>query len=147
MVVRATLAVFLLAGAYAEPQEGPALAAVERVVDGDTVWLRLNDGPSALRRVKLRLSAIDAPERGGRAACALGAARAGEGKARPISLSAGRPGWASFAGRGAYGRLVGSLSTTDGDLGGILVAEGLARPWVKAAPPIDWCASGELVPE
>jgi micrococcal nuclease len=108
------------------------------VVDGDTV---------KIGRQRLRLTAIDAPEID-HARCRT-ERRAGErAKARVVQLLATQSATIRYSGRDdRYRRPLIDLSVPAGDLGTILIAEGLALPyhdghaaWSKRAA--HWCGSG-----
>lgn len=108
------------------------------VVDGDTV---------KIGRQRLRLTAIDAPEIE-HARCRT-ERRAGErAKARVVELLAAEPATIRYSGRDdRYRRPLVDLSVPAGDLGAILMAEGLALPyrggraaWSERAA--HWCGSG-----
>jgi micrococcal nuclease len=102
---------FALAIAVCAP---PPAHRVTCVVDGDTVWIA---------REKIRLLDIDAPEMEGR--CAAERALAVRSRDRLAVLL--RSGEVTIARDGVdkYGRTLARL----GDLGEVLVREGLARRW------------------
>lgn len=120
-----------------------ALASVT-VVDGDT----LHDNR---RNQDYRLFGIDAPETA-RAKCeaekALGhtaAARVGElltGAEKIVALPGWDPGGRDRWPRDGFGRRIGRIELDGRDLGEILLAEGLARPYSGEGPHPDWCAPG-----
>jgi len=96
---------------------GAALATggvVTHVTDGDTVWLRADDG----RRVKLRVQGIDAPERcqaGGEAARVALASRVLQRRVQFDETA-----------RDAYRRTVGGLRLDGEDIAAWMVSEGHA---------------------
>lgn len=100
---------------------------VNCVVDGDTLWLK---------RTKVRLAGIDAPELS-EPRCASEAALAERATLRLLDLiNAG--GWvASGSRRDIYGRRLMTFTVGQTDLGNILVSEGLARPYRGHRQP--WC--------
>lgn len=97
------------------------------VVDGDTLWLK---------RTKIRLERIDAPEVS-HPACAAEAARGALAGRRLLALlNAG--GWtAEEHGRDIYGRRLATFAVGHTDLGAILMSEGLAQPWPNVGNV--WC--------
>ncbi len=117
-------AVLATAAAGAPERSSTLHGTVARVVDGDTVSVRLDGG--GLERV--RLIGIDTPERGEcYAGRATGAARALAG-GRRVELA----GDATQDARDRYGRLLAYVWVAGGgkDLGYQLVARGLARVYV-----------------
>lgn len=113
----------------ADPQAqaavGPQPGTVERVVDGDTLRVVLDDGGLAT----LRLLAIDAPESGQE-----GGAEAREFVAARVC--SGKVSWRSH-GQDRYGRTVASVEVGGEDLGVLLVREGLAwrvKRYLEGAP-------------
>ena len=115
------------------------------VIDGDTVRF---DG------AVYRLVGFDTPERGDKARCDDERRRADAATTRLRALIAGgdaRLGRVACACRPGqegtrycnYGRLCGSLSIGGRDVGGILIGEGLAHPYVCGAtscpPRRPWC--------
>ena len=100
------------------------------VVDGDTFWYR---------GTKIRIADIDAPEIGG-AKCASERALAERAKQRLAELLSG----SSFTlarfetrDRDQYGRALRVIFRGSQSVGGVLVSEGLARPWTGRRRP--WC--------
>ena len=100
---------------------------VTEVVDGDTVWVRLESG----KREKVRLIGIDAAERG-----ACFAAQAGA-RARQLALSKAvtlRGDWTQPT-RDQYGRLLAYVWIPGGrDLGYQLIAGGFAKVYATRNP-------------
>jgi micrococcal nuclease len=92
----------------------PPAQRVTCVVDGDTVWVA---------REKIRLLDIDAPEMEGK--CPAERALAVRSRDRLIVLLSGREVTIAREGLDKYGRTLARL----GDLGEVLVREGLARRW------------------
>ncbi|MGX1743819.1 thermonuclease family protein [Bosea sp. NPDC055353] len=100
------------------------------VVDGDTFWYRGS---------KIRIADIDAPEIGG-AKCASERALGERAKLRLAELlSSASFELASYESRDRdqYGRLLRVAYRGSESIGGILVSEGLARPWTGRRRP--WC--------
>lgn len=92
----------------------PPVPRITCVVDGDTVWIN---------REKIRLIDIDAPEMHGD--CPRESRLARASRDRLLSLMRTRHFTIERNGRDRYGRTLARL----GDLGKILVDEGLARKW------------------
>ena len=121
--------IFALLAAAAPAAALPLCGAGPRencVVDGDTIWLAGE---------KIRLLGIDAPELTG-AKCAAESALARQAAERLAALTQGRI-VVAREGTDRYGRTLARLSVAAGDLGGILIAEGLARPWTGRRE--SWC--------
>lgn len=96
------------------------------VTDGDTI--RCGDE-------RIRIENIDTPELLG-AKCPQEALWAAEARDRLTELLA--PGFAVHrTGRDRYGRTLARLSVQGRDVGAVLVAEGLARPYDGGRKP--WC--------
>ena len=128
---------FLNAGPHgaAASELGPMRAAVERVVDGDTVRVRVAIWLDQEIRVAVRLADVDAPELF-RPACPGEKARAQSAKAFVESFLAGREVTLHDIRRGKYaGRVAARIEADGEDLGGALVAAGLGAPVRKAR----WC--------
>lgn len=97
------------------------------VVDGDTLWV---DGE------KIRISGIDAPEIEGK--CRYERDLAEQAKRRLGQLLSAEPFSVASSGKDRYGRALASVYLRDsGDVGIILVREGLARTWTGRRMP--WC--------
>lgn len=119
-----------LAGVYA--------TTVTRVIDGDTVEARVAVWLGQEIITKVRLRGVDAPEIHG--AC---------GAERDLAIAA-RDRLAQLVGGGAvllgnvggdkyFGRVVGDLFVGETNLAGVLLAEGLARPY-QGGRRKGWCA-------
>ena len=106
------------------------------VIDGDTVALPCTrPAPGCAER--LRLYAIDAPETRN-AACGAEAIAGLEAKAvlrallnGPVTVSRCEPATGRCADR--YGRSLGALRTTAGDIGQLMLASGNVLPWRPGA--------------
>lgn len=98
------------------------------VVDGDTFYLAGR---------KVRIADIDAPETHP-SRCPAEAALGARATGRLLSLLNAGPFELRGSGRDRYGRDLRTLTRGGRSLGGILVAEGLARPWTGHRLP--WCA-------
>jgi len=108
-----------------------------RIVDGDTV---------ALGRERIRLESIDAPERS-RPRCRAEADAAAAATERLAALLDVEAVTIARHGRDRYGRTLATLTTPAGDVGAVLVAEGLALPWRPGKAAHDertahWCEPG-----
>ena len=100
---------------------------VTEVVDGDTVWVRLESG----KREKVRLIGIDAAERGACFAAQAGARVRQLALSKPVVLRGDR----TQATRDRYGRLLAYVWIPGGrDLGYQLVAGGFAKVYVYGNP-------------
>ena len=138
------LAAFLAsAGTAADRLAGPYPAAVERIVDGDTLSVRVTIWLQHDIRVSVRLRGIDAPELRGRCdAEKLRADAATKALARlvvdqPVTLT-------SIEGDKYFGRVVADVATSEGeDIAALLVAGGFARAYAGGARA-SWCEIGML---
>jgi endonuclease YncB( thermonuclease family) len=92
----------------------PPAQRVTCVVDGDTVWIR---------REKIRIADIDAPEMNG--TCRAERVLARRSRDRLVELLSEGPVRIERQGADRYGRTLARL----GNVGDRLVAEGLARRW------------------
>jgi endonuclease YncB( thermonuclease family) len=135
------MAFFRVLSARAEPIAPGAI----HVIDGDTIAV----GPE-----RYRLVGFDAPEAASRARCPAERALAAQATQRLRRLVAAggldltevdcrcRPGTAGTP-RCNHGRRCGRLTAAGRDVGELLIAEGLAQPYVydpaHPAPPADWC--------
>lgn len=127
--------------------KGQAVHQSFSIIDGDT--LRLSDG------TRMRLVGFNTPEKGDRAECAREAELSARASARLKQLVAGsRTGITKVAcacppgtegtDECNYGRSCGSLTANGRDVGEILIAEGLAVPFVCSGwgcppTPRPWC--------
>jgi endonuclease YncB( thermonuclease family) len=112
----------VLGTALAAPRKPPpppkpvALAGtVSRVVDGDTLWLKVEDDAAP---VVVRIEGIDAPE-----SCQVGGS---EATAALTTLALGRSVTVRVAARDEHGRVVGKVYDGDKDLGDRMVRDGQA---------------------
>ncbi len=117
----------LTAAAFVFCAQGPRTTCV---IDGDTFWLNGE---------KVRIADINAPETSG-AACPAEAAQGEAAKRRLLTLLNAGPFDLIVQGRAQdrYGRLLRTVTRGGRSLGGVLVAEGLAKPWQGKRG--DWCA-------
>ena len=126
---------------------GQAVHQSFSIIDGDT--LRLSDGS------RMRLVGFNTPEKGDRAECANEAELSARATARLEQLVASSqtgvtqvacacPPGTEGTKKCNYGRSCGTLTANGRDVGGILIAEGLAVPFVcsgQGCPPTPrpWC--------
>jgi len=123
-----------LCPAVAEPL-GPTRGEVERVIDGDTVKMRIAIWIDQELLVSVRVAGIDAPELF-RPKCAAEKTLAREAKAFAEDFLAGGTATLHDITRGKYaGRVVARIEADGADLGEALVAAGLAVEGGKGA----WC--------
>ena len=115
---------------------GPASAVIERVVDGDTIKMRIAIWIDQEVRVSVRLAGVDAPELF-RPKCAAEKARARAAKVFVEDFLKGGDAALLDIARGKYaGRVVARVEANGRDLGTALVAAGYA----VASDKGDWCA-------
>ena len=113
-------------------------ATVLKVVDGDTFDAELHPLPDTTRRVRVRVMELDTPEIRGQ--CSEERELAQAAKIRAAELLVGRvrlevPQARAFD---KYGRLLAKVRLEDGRyLAGVLIREGLGRPWTGRREP--WC--------
>jgi len=135
----------LLAGLFcpgpadSETLAGPVSAAIERVVDGDTLAVRAHIWLGQDIRVLVRVRGIDAPEIRGR--CVSEKRRAAEAARTVAAMISERPvTLLRIEGDKYHGRVVADVRLEDGrDLGTALLQTGAARRYdgtVRAG----WCA-------
>lgn len=140
------LALAILAGllppspACAEALEGPVVARVERVIDGDTVEVRARIWIDQELTVAVRIAGVDAPELF-RPGCAAEKAKALEAKAFATGFFETGEALLRDVRHDKYGgRVVARLENGAGEeLGEALVAAGLAVHGMSGA----WCDVGE----
>jgi endonuclease YncB( thermonuclease family) len=143
LVVAAAFVLTLLAAApsaRSEPSGAGGQPINWRVIDGDT-FEDLDTGD------RYRLENIDTPETGPRARCSAERALGDRAtrQARAFITSARRLDVRRTGRTDRYDRVIAFVSLDGRDLGELMIAEGLARPWRGRREP--WCdASGNLVP-
>lgn len=117
---------------------GPYPAEVLRVIDGDTLEVRVSTWPGQQVVTKVRLRGIDTPER--RSRCS--AERALSERATHALQSLVGRGPVTLNGIGPdkyFGRVVADVALSDGgDAGAALRAQGLARTYAGRKRQ-DWC--------
>lgn len=126
-------------GLAGERIDGPVLADVVEVIDGDTVRVSARIWPGQRVEVAVRLRGVDAPEMRGRCAAErrlARAARAALGRrlgAAPVRL-------VNIGGGKYYGRVLAEVMLADGtDLGQWLLANAPVRPYAGGRRE-RWCA-------
>jgi endonuclease YncB( thermonuclease family) len=144
-IVAAAYALAYAGGAAAGTLAGPYFGAVERIVDGDTIAVRVTVWLEQDLRVLVRVRGIDAPERRGR--CVSEKRRAEDATAALARLVAGGSVvLTKIEGDKFYGRVVADVVTAEGhDIGAALVEGGFARPYDGTARQ-GWCEVGALEP-
>lgn len=127
----------------AETLPGPYIASVERVVDGDTIAVRVTIWLKQDIEVLVRVRGIDAPELHGDCPSEKeGAANATAALARLVTQ--GEVILTAVEGDKYYGRVVADVSTGGGaDIGQALLAGGFARAYDGTARQ-PWCDDGDL---
>lgn len=125
----------------AEVIDGPVAADVMRVIDGDTLRLKVHIWLGQTVEVDMRVAGIDAPELRGK--CPSERAQAREARDYLASLVGGRSIRISRIRNDKYGgRVVADVSEPEvGDIASAMVARGLARIYDggKRSP---WCFAG-----
>lgn len=133
------IAAGLGAPAAASTLPGPIPAMVERVIDGDTIRVRVQAWIDVEVSVSVRLRGIDAPEL--RARCE--AERAGAEAARDFVTALLGQGAVTLhaVSRGKYsGRVIADVTVDGVDLAAALLAAGHARPYDGGARA-GWCGA------
>lgn len=117
---------------------GPYTATVERVVDGDTLAVRVPVWIGQELTVLVRVRGIDAPERKGR--CAAERALAKRASAYLAAMVAGGPVRLTRISGGKYfGRVLADVTTANGnDVARRLLGRKLARPY-RGKARAGWC--------
>ncbi len=122
-----------------EVLDGPVTVEVIRVIDGDTIVVRAHPWLGVFIETRVRLAGIDAPELRGR--CDSETALAGRAKDRLAELLAGGVAHLDGVRHDKYGGRVRArvLDGAGTDVGAVLIAAGLARPYhgERRKP---WCA-------
>jgi endonuclease YncB( thermonuclease family) len=131
--------------AAAEVLPGPYHASVERVIDGDTLAVRVSVWLGQELRVLVRVRGVDAPEL--RGDCDAEKARARNAQAALARLVAGGPVvLTAIEGDKYYGRVVADVTTSEGNHVGLaLISGGFVRPYDGAARS-GWCEIGAAAP-
>ena len=117
---------------------GPYTAMVERVIDGDTLAVRVPVWIGQELTVLVRVRGIDAPERKSR--CATERALAKRARAYMATMVAGGPVRLSQISGGKYfGRVLADVTTAEGDdVARRLLSRKLARPY-RGKARTGWC--------
>jgi micrococcal nuclease len=145
-IARLLLPLIVLCGSPVRAQDwpreidGPILAHVVKVRDGDTIEVEALIWPMQTVRVAVRLRSIDAPELKG--ACAAETAAAGDARDRLTALVGGGPVWLTrVSGDKYFGRVLADVaSPTEPDLGARLLREGHVDAY-DGGRRRDWCAT------
>lgn len=137
--------VFTLEAVAAEVSEFRYRAVIVRVVDGDSVLVRIAQWPAELNPVEIRLVGIDTPETGGRAKCEIERGLARRAKQLAISMlpRAGTVTVIWRAGdRDKYGRFLAQILDAKGqDVGATLLRAHLAYQY-QGGRKRSWCEPG-----
>jgi endonuclease YncB( thermonuclease family) len=144
-IALAITAALLLGGQSraAEMLPGPYVGAVERVVDGDTLAVRVTVWLGQELRVLVRVRGVDAPEVRGQCEAEKARAQAAT-KALGQLVSGGAVVLRSIEGDKYYGRVLADVVTPEGeDVAMTLIAGGLARPYEGGARG-GWCDIGSI---
>jgi len=122
---------------------GPYDAAVERVVDGDTIAVRVTVWLGLELAVSVRVRGIDAPEL--RGDCESEKTRAADATAALARMIGDEPvTLREIEGDKYFGRVLSDVATARGeDVAAALLAAGLARPYDGGERP-SWCQVGAL---
>lgn len=138
---RALVAGFFLQNTAAvarDPFEGPVLAVVDRVIDGDTIAVSARIWIDQSLNVLVRVRGIDAPEMRGRCDAERELARRATAYVR-AALVSGQVKLTNISGGKYYGRILADVTTVEGkSLATALLAEGLARPY-RGRKRGSWC--------
>lgn len=112
-----------------ESLDGPVTVEVIRIIDGDTIVVRAHPWLGVFIETHVRLAGIDAPELRGR--CDGETALAGRARDRLAELLAGGIARLDDIRHDKYGGRVRArvLGVDGADVGAVLVAAGLARPY------------------
>ncbi len=120
---------------------GPYVAAVERVVDGDTIRARVMIWLGQDLSILVRIRGIDAPELRGRCEGEKASARDAAAALERL-VSQGTIVLTQIEGGKYFGRVVADVATSQGlDVAATLVAGGYARAYGGGARG-DWCEVG-----
>ena len=125
----------------AEVIEGPVAAEVVRVIDGDTLKLKVHIWLGQTVEVDMRVAGIDAPELRGK--CPSERALAQEARDYLASLVGGRAIRIAQIRNDKYGgRVIADVSEPEvGDIASAMIARGLARAY-DGGKRDPWCFAG-----
>ena len=122
-----------------EALDGPVSATVQRVLDGDTIEVRAAIWLGQTLVVRVRIDGVDAPELEAR--CAEERNRALAARDYLVRRLDGAPVKLTRVVYDKYGgRVRADVADAKGDIGGALLAEGLARPY-HGGRREPWCAA------
>ena len=118
--------------------KGPYAAAIERVVDGDTIAVRVTIWLNQELTVLVRIRGIDAPEM--RSRCAEERDLADRARARLALMTGDGPVvLTNITGEKYWGRVLADIATAEGgDVAAAMLAAGLARPY-SGGTRLSWC--------
>lgn len=141
VLIFAAGALFATSSGFAAVLLGPYPASVERVVDGDTIAVKIAVWLDQDIHVLVRLRGIDAPELHGR--CPEEKALALAAKSALERIVAGGPIMLKrIEGDKFNGRVVADVASAQGqDIGSALIASGLVRPYDGGLRG-SWCGTG-----
>lgn len=130
-----------LSGVVSEARSvaGPYRAEVLRVVDGDTIDVRVELWLDQVLETRIRLAGIDAPEL--RSSCQAERLLAISARERVEALLFEREVTLRDVSFGKFARrYIARVETSDGhDLAQLLLGEGLAHPYDGRSKRVDWC--------
>jgi micrococcal nuclease len=120
-----------------EAIQGPVLADVIRVIDGDSVTVHAHPWPGIVIETIVRMRGLDTPEIRGR--CEAEKARAAHARDRLAELAGSRVLLVEVEPDKYGGRVGARVLTENGtDIASALIAEGLARPY-DGGKRQGWC--------
>ena len=104
---------------------------VLRVIDGDTVKVRINSMPRELQLVSVRINGVDTPEKGRRAKCSYERELSKKAKAfTSLALEQAKDIYFTNISYGKYGGRILATVYVDGfNLGDMLINQNLAKPY------------------
>lgn len=138
MIHRLLLPALLCLALPAAAEPHPIIpCVVERVIDGDTVQATCRPWPGLVTEARVRVLAIDTPERGWRAGCEREALLAEAATAAAEELLQG-PIRLTVEDRDSFGRILAHMTLADHrDYGQMLIERGLALPYSERET--GWC--------
>ena len=117
---------------------GPFLAKVDRVVDGDTLRVRVRIWVDQEVDVLVRLKGIDAPETRGRCPAERQLARRAKAYLA-AAVQSGEVRLTNIIGGKYWGRVIADVTTTEGNrVASAMLAHGLVRPY-RGRKRTSWC--------
>ncbi len=120
--------------------DGPVLAEVVRVIDGDTVLVEAMPWPDHRISTYVRLRGIDAPELKSRCPAFRAAAREAQDQLTALIADQQRVSLVDISGDKYFGRVVATLVLSDGrSPADLLLEAGLVEPYAGKAKPRHSC--------